>query len=107
MSASELSIRVGEPIAVQISGCYFGQSSGAVLSTKLSASRRSSRDRALAEGRVQGWPPGGKPMASFLVHVTTGPEDPTKAALALLVALTAAKEGHAVNLFLEAMPCRL
>ena len=39
-------------------------------------------------------------MASFLVHVTTGPEDQTKAALAFLVALTAVKEGHAVSLFL-------
>ena len=39
-------------------------------------------------------------MAKFLIHVTTGPEDPTKAALAFLVAATAAKEGHVVNLFI-------
>jgi uncharacterized protein len=38
-------------------------------------------------------------MASFLIHITTGPDDQTKAALAFLVAATAAKEGHAVNLF--------
>jgi len=39
-------------------------------------------------------------MAQFLVHVHTGPSDPTKAALAFLVAATALKEGHSVNLFL-------
>jgi predicted peroxiredoxin len=39
-------------------------------------------------------------MASFLVHVTTGPEDSTKSALAFLVAATALKEGHSVNVFI-------
>ena len=39
-------------------------------------------------------------MAKFLVHVHTGPENPTKAALGFLVALTAAKEGHSVDVFL-------
>lgn len=39
-------------------------------------------------------------MAKFLIHVHTGPSDPTKAALAFLVALTASKEGHDVSLFL-------
>jgi len=39
-------------------------------------------------------------MASFLVHVTTGPDDPTKAALAFLVAATAAKGGHSVTMFI-------
>ena len=39
-------------------------------------------------------------MASFLIHVTTGPEDATKAALAFLVAATALKEGHSVKLFI-------
>lgn len=39
-------------------------------------------------------------MASILIHVTTGPDNPTKAALAFLVAKTAIAEGHAVNLFL-------
>ena len=39
-------------------------------------------------------------MASILVHLTSGPENPTKAALAFLVARTAAEKGHAVSLFL-------
>ncbi|MEM9605635.1 MAG: DsrE family protein [Pseudomonadota bacterium] len=39
-------------------------------------------------------------MASILVHVTTGPDNPTKAALAFLVAKTALAEGHTVTLFL-------
>lgn len=37
---------------------------------------------------------------SILVHVTHGPEHPTRAALAFLVARTAIEEGHAVSLFL-------
>jgi uncharacterized protein len=43
----------------------------------------------------------------FLVHVTTGPQDPTKAALAFLVAATALKQGHAVTLFLAGEGVRL
>lgn len=39
-------------------------------------------------------------MAKLLVHLATGPENPTRAALALLVARTAAEEGHEVNVFL-------
>jgi predicted peroxiredoxin len=39
-------------------------------------------------------------MAKFLVHVTCGPNDPTRAALAFLVAKAALDEGHAVSLFL-------
>ncbi len=39
-------------------------------------------------------------MARFLVHVATGPENPTRAALGLLVARTAASEGHDVSVFL-------
>ena len=39
-------------------------------------------------------------MAKFLVHVHTGPENPTKAALGFLVAVTALKAGHQVDLFL-------
>lgn len=39
-------------------------------------------------------------MARFLVHVATGPENPTRAALGLLVARTAASEGHDVRVFL-------
>jgi uncharacterized protein len=39
-------------------------------------------------------------MAKVLVHLATGPEDPTRAALALLVARTAQGEGHQVQMFL-------
>ena len=39
-------------------------------------------------------------MANFLIHIHTGQENPTKAALGLLVAATAIKEGHHVDLFL-------
>ena len=39
-------------------------------------------------------------MAKILVHVTHGPEAPTRAALAFLVAKTALDEGHQVTLFL-------
>lgn len=39
-------------------------------------------------------------MSSILVHLTTGPENPTRAALAFLIARTAAAEGHKVTLFL-------
>ena len=39
-------------------------------------------------------------MPRILVHLTTGPENPTRAALALLVARTAAEEGHEVRVFL-------
>ena len=39
-------------------------------------------------------------MSKLLVHITCGPENPTKAALGFLVARTALSEGHEVNLFL-------
>lgn len=39
-------------------------------------------------------------MSKILVHVTHGSEDPTRAALAFLVAKTALAEGHSVSLFL-------
>jgi uncharacterized protein len=39
-------------------------------------------------------------MPKLLVHVTCGPEHPTKAALAFLVATSALDEGHEVTLFL-------
>ena len=39
-------------------------------------------------------------MARILVHLATGPENPTRAALALLVARTASEEGHEVQVFL-------
>lgn len=37
---------------------------------------------------------------SVLIHLTQGPENPTVAALAFLVARTAVEEGHRVTLFL-------
>lgn len=36
----------------------------------------------------------------MLVHIHTGPADPTKATLGLLVALTARRKGHDVTVFL-------
>jgi uncharacterized protein len=38
--------------------------------------------------------------ARILIHVTQGPENPTRAALAFLVARTALQQGHSVSLFL-------
>lgn len=39
-------------------------------------------------------------MAKFLIHIHTGPENPSTAALGFLVAMTALKEAHQVDLFL-------
>ena len=39
-------------------------------------------------------------MGSLLVHITCGPESPTRAALGFLVARAAVEEGHTVNVFL-------
>src|ERR687893_1424830 len=39
-------------------------------------------------------------MGTLLVHITSGPEAPTRAALGLLVARAAVEEGHDVNVFL-------
>ena len=39
-------------------------------------------------------------MAKILIHVTCGPENPTKGALAFLVAKAAVDEGHEVSMFL-------
>jgi predicted peroxiredoxin len=39
-------------------------------------------------------------VAKILVHVTSGPEHPTRAALAFLVAKAAVDEGHEVSMFL-------
>jgi len=39
-------------------------------------------------------------VPSVLIHVTCGPESPTKAALAFLVARAAIEEGHEVSMFL-------
>jgi predicted peroxiredoxin len=41
-------------------------------------------------------------MGSLLVHVTCGPEQPSRAALAVLVARAAVEEGHEVSLFFAA-----
>src|SRR5918992_6284922 len=39
-------------------------------------------------------------MATILIHLTSGPEHPTRAALGFLVAKAAVSEGHEVSLFL-------
>ena len=39
-------------------------------------------------------------MPRLLVHIATGPENPTRAALGLLVARSALAAGHAVDLFI-------
>ena len=39
-------------------------------------------------------------MSKFLIHIHTGPENPTKATLGCLVAATALKEGHEVTIFM-------
>ena len=39
-------------------------------------------------------------MMNILIHITQGPENPTRAALGFLVAKTAIEEGHTVTLFL-------
>ena len=39
-------------------------------------------------------------MAKLLIHLATGPENPTRGALALLIARTAVDEGHDVQVFL-------
>jgi uncharacterized protein len=39
-------------------------------------------------------------MSTILVHLVSGPEHPTRAALAFLVARTAAEAGHDVSMFL-------
>lgn len=41
----------------------------------------------------------GRSHVRILIHLTTGVENPTKAALALLVASTALDEGHQVDVF--------
>lgn len=44
--------------------------------------------------------PSNQSKMKILIHITTGPENPTKAALGFLMAKTAVEEGYAVNLFL-------
>ena len=41
-------------------------------------------------------------MAKLLIHITRGPEDPTRAALGFLVGKAALEDGHQVSLFLAA-----
>ncbi len=41
-------------------------------------------------------------MSKVLVHLATGPENPSRAALALLIARTASSEGHDVQVFMAA-----
>ncbi|MDQ3914020.1 MAG: DsrE family protein [Actinomycetota bacterium] len=41
-------------------------------------------------------------MSSILVHITSGPEHPSRVALGFLVAKTAIQEGHSVAVFLAA-----
>lgn len=41
-------------------------------------------------------------MAKLLIHITRGPEDPTRAALGFLVGRAAVEDGHEVSLFLAA-----
>lgn len=43
----------------------------------------------------------------ILIHITQGPENPTRAALAFLVAKSAIEEGHTVELFLAGDAVRL
>ena len=38
--------------------------------------------------------------SNILIHITPGPENPTKAALGFLIAKTALEEGHTVDIFL-------
>jgi predicted peroxiredoxin len=46
-------------------------------------------------------------MSNFLIHVTCGVENPSKSALAFLVARTAIDEGHQVTMFLAADAAQL
>jgi uncharacterized protein len=41
-------------------------------------------------------------VAKLLIHITRGPEDPTRAALGFLVGRSAVEDGHDVSLFLAA-----
>jgi uncharacterized protein len=43
---------------------------------------------------------GGQKRMRILVHIATGPDNPTRVALAFLVARTALDEGHSVSVFL-------
>ena len=64
------------------------------LLQKLQAGQTELRRRAPRTGR------GLTLMAKLLIHLATGPENPTRGALALLVARTAVEEGHDVQVFI-------
>ena len=55
---------------------------------------------AAATSPAQQAPAASSSRKSILIQVTQGPENPTRAALAFLVARTAIEEGHSVTLFL-------
>ena len=46
-------------------------------------------------------------MPKLLIHITRGPEDPTRAALGFLVGKAAVEDGHDVSLFLAADAAQL
>jgi predicted peroxiredoxin len=46
-------------------------------------------------------------MGKLLVHITSGPEAPTRAALGLLVARAGMDEGHVVSIFLAGVAVQL
>ena len=46
-------------------------------------------------------------MATILIHLTRGPEDPTTASLGFLVAKTGLEQGHRVSVFLAGEAVRL
>src|SRR5437899_1784129 len=67
----------------------------------LGASALDAAQSTLAAGDQPQANTGGKlAMKKFLIHIHTGPENPTKAALGFLVALTALKAGHKADVFL-------
>ena len=72
-----------------------GKTIGSILCVLLLSISAFAQDRAEQGGQKKG---GVK--AKILVHLTFGPENPTRAALAFLVAKAALDEGHAVNIFL-------
>jgi predicted peroxiredoxin len=78
----------GLAVAVAVAGLITTTQPVTAQPTSGAASPEAARDR------------GANIMSQFLVHVHTGPSDPSKAALAFLVAATALKDGHRVNLFL-------
>lgn len=62
--------------------------------------RRLDGKAAIPKSAIPRWACSLQQIAKLLVHLATGPENATRAALALLVAKTAADEGHDVRVFL-------